>query len=222
MKNRCFIHPKKSFHSLRIGVEANLNAHYPRTLKWKRRLAALLLAATAAVSSACGTYTETEGIKPEVNMNSAGEPTSPDGMDGVIHSRDNNTSILLGQTMAEAVTGFEEVHAAEVLVLGTDAFVSVILEPGNVFKGQSLPMSGSGINDSLQEKVARYIAVMNADIRSIYLSANPDFRERLRAVDRRLRLGQPTADLSRDLYKNAERISPWRFQGGNNPIPPVP
>lgn len=130
-------------------------------------------------------------------------------------------NVEASQTVADAVAGLDEVKTANVLLAGRSAYVAVVLEYGagvsNAADSETNNRTVTDISDQVKGKVADKVKSVNTSVQNVYVSASPDFVERMSAFRQDLQNGKPAAGFIKEFYNVIERVFPTRA-GNNNPV----
>lgn len=149
-------------------------------------------------------------------------------------------NVEISQSIADAIAGMDEVESANVLVADNNAYVAVVLERGagkplgaSPSPGQSPEASPGAANtpaaqaesddaagdvtDELKNRIAQKAQSVNTNIKRVYVSASPDFVERMNTFRQDIQNGRPAAGFIKEFYTVVERLFPTRA-GQNNPV----
>ncbi|CAF1873634.1 sporulation lipoprotein, YhcN/YlaJ family [Bacillus subtilis] len=110
----------------------------------------------------------------------------------------NNRKLEVADEAADKVTDLKEVKHADVIVAGNQAYVAVVLTNGN--KG--------AVEDNLKKKIAQKVRSTDKNIDNVYVSANPDFVERMQGYGKRIQNGDPIAGLFDEFTQTVQRVFP--------------
>lgn len=196
---------------------------------YRAALAAVVLA--VAISAAgCGRETRkgaTEiphsasdsGVKPLAtgNVNSLGNHYSNQGAAASptpAGTAPNQSPLVNGQRIAEAVAALDEVRTANVLVTGRSAYVAVSLHYGSGVTNAQDPSTNNrtitDVTDQLKTKIADKVKATDPSIGNVFVSANPDFVQRMNVYAQDIKNGKPVAGFIKEFYTMIERIFPSR------------
>jgi len=131
------------------------------------------------------------------------------------------TRVEMSQSIADALTAMDEVRTANVLVTENNAYVAVTLQSGSGVTNATANDNTSTVRDiseDIKGKVADKVKAMNTNIHNVYVSASPDFVERMNALGQDIRNGHPVAGVVKELFNIVDRIFPTRATN-NNPAP---
>ncbi|KAF1680404.1 MULTISPECIES: YhcN/YlaJ family sporulation lipoprotein [Bacillus] len=118
--------------------------------------------------------------------------------DNVNNNHDNDRKLAVADKAADKVTDLKEVKHANVIVAGQQAYVAVVLTNGN--KG--------AVENDLKKKVAKKVRSTDKNIDNVYVSANPDFVERMQGYGKRIQNGDPIAGLFDEFTQTVQRVFP--------------
>jgi len=140
----------------------------------------------------------------------------------------SNSNVQWSQQIADQLAAMDEVKSANVLVTDDNAYVAVTLHSGYTMAptgqgttggnaagagaaGGNAAGAGVGAQDVSQEiknKVADKVRSIKPNIRNVYVSANPDFVERMNAYVQDVRNGRPIAGLVNEFNNMIMRVFP--------------
>jgi spore cortex protein len=101
---------------------------------------------------------------------------------------------------ANKVTELDEVSKAFVLTTERNAYVAAVLENGE--NGQ--------VTKELKDKIAKQIKRVDAGIKNVYVSTNPDFVDRMRGYGDKAENGKPVEGFGEELTDVLQRVFPDR------------
>lgn len=148
---------------------------------------------------------------------------TPDGTaDGMLLTPGAN--VQLSQEIANQLASLPEVQTANVLVTNNNAYVAVVLRSGTAVTGtgQGTNVTGTtnlgnantgttGVRDvsqDVKDKIADKVRSVNPNIRNVYVSANPDFVERMNVFAQEVRNGRPVEGLLNEFNNVIKRVFP--------------
>lgn len=163
-----------------------------------------------------------------------GQDTNVDGFSPKPDTADSPAAqkIEVSQSIADAIAGLNEVKTANVLVTDENAYVAVVLEPGagktlgaspspdqspGTTPGAANTPAAGDVTDELKNRIAQKAKSVNTNIRHVYVSASPDFVERMNTYRQDIQNGRPAAGFIKEFYTVVERLFPTRA-GHTNPI----
>lgn len=110
----------------------------------------------------------------------------------------NNRNLRVADKAADKVTDLKEVKNATVIVAGNSAFVAVVLTNGQ---------KGASVNH-LKQKITDKVKSADKHVRTVYVSANPDFVERMQGYVKRIKNGHPVSGLFDEFGQMVQRVFP--------------
>lgn len=158
-------------------------------IKKQAVISALLL--PMLITAGCGMGNQGEGKRNDnrtQNVNYRNTPTD----------HNNNRNLRVADKAADKVTDLKEVKNATVIVAGNSAFVAVVLTNGQ--KGASA--------NHLKQKITDKVKSADKHVRTVYVSANPDFVERMQGYVKRIKNGHPVSGLFDEFGQMVQRVFP--------------
>jgi YhcN/YlaJ family sporulation lipoprotein len=128
--------------------------------------------------------------------------------------------IDVSQSLADQIAAMNEVKTANVMVAGRTAFVAVTLHYGAGTQNGAGPGGNPTIvdvSDQLKTKIADKVKSSGQGIDNVFVSANPDFVERINAYSQDVRNGKPVSGFIKEFYNMVERMFPYRPAAANPP-----
>ncbi|MBY8912697.1 YhcN/YlaJ family sporulation lipoprotein [Bacillus sp. YC2] len=113
-------------------------------------------------------------------------------------NRNDNRNLRVADKAADKVTDLKEVKNATVIISGKSAYVAVMLTNGQ--KG--------AINNHLKQKITNKVKSADKHVSTVYVSANPDFVERMQGYGKRIRNGHPVSGLFDEFGQMVQRVFP--------------
>ncbi|MDN4594848.1 YhcN/YlaJ family sporulation lipoprotein [Polycladomyces subterraneus] len=110
----------------------------------------------------------------------------------------NVTNLRVANNVANAVSRLKEINSAVVFLTDRTAYVAVVLEKDY----------RAGLTGRLKSKVAKQVRRIDPSVRTVYVSANPDFVNRMRNYARDVQQGHPIAGLIDNFRKMIQRTFP--------------
>jgi YhcN/YlaJ family sporulation lipoprotein len=110
----------------------------------------------------------------------------------------NVTNLRVANKAADAVSRLKEIDSAVVFLTDRTAYVAVVLEKDY----------RAGLTGRLKSKVAKQVKRSDPSVRTVYVSANPDFVSRMRDYARDVQQGRPIAGLIDNFRKMIQRTFP--------------
>jgi YhcN/YlaJ family sporulation lipoprotein len=114
------------------------------------------------------------------------------------NNRNEDNQMKVADDAAEKVNEVEGVENATVIVTENNAFVAVALE-GN---------KQGNITDDVKNKISDKVKSTDESIDNVYVSANPDFYDRMRDYGDRINKGEPIAGLFDEFGETVRRVFP--------------
>jgi YhcN/YlaJ family sporulation lipoprotein len=112
----------------------------------------------------------------------------------------------------------DEVKSANVLLTANNAFIAVVLPPGTTTSSDMnaknptdrIHQAAAGADLSLQLKqlIAEKVKAVNPNIRNVYISANPDFVQRINGFSQDVKNGRPVSGFMNEFNTIVQRIFP--------------
>ncbi|MED1738459.1 YhcN/YlaJ family sporulation lipoprotein [Bacillus swezeyi] len=112
-------------------------------------------------------------------------------------NQDNN-NMEVADKAADKVAELKEVRNANVIVTENNAYVAVVLK-GNP-KGE--------VTGDLKKKISNKVKEADKDINNVFVSANPDFVDRMRNYGDRIQNGEPIEGIFEEFGETINRIFP--------------
>ncbi|TYS38926.1 YhcN/YlaJ family sporulation lipoprotein [Bacillus swezeyi] len=112
-------------------------------------------------------------------------------------NQDNN-NMEVADKAADKVAELKEVRNANVIVTENNAYVAVMLK-GNP-KGE--------VTNDLKKKISNKVKEADKDINNVFVSANPDFVDRMRNYGDRIQNGEPIEGIFEEFGETINRIFP--------------
>jgi len=129
---------------------------------------------------------------------------------------DGNTNLENSQAIANEVEAMDGIKSANVFVLGRTAFVGCGLHPGAGVTNGNDPSTNNktivDVTDQMKTQIADKVKSMNKNIDNVFVSANPDFVQRMDVYAQDIKNGKPVSGFIKEFYTTVERIFP--FQAG--------
>ncbi|AUZ37849.1 MULTISPECIES: YhcN/YlaJ family sporulation lipoprotein [Bacillus] len=109
----------------------------------------------------------------------------------------DNRKLDVADDAADKITDMKEVKHANVIVAGNQAYVAVVLTNGNKEVGKDL-----------KKKISDKVRDTDKNMDNVYVSANPDFVERMQGYGKRIQNGDPIAGLFDEFTQTVQRVFP--------------
>ncbi|USL38896.1 YhcN/YlaJ family sporulation lipoprotein [Priestia megaterium] len=110
----------------------------------------------------------------------------------------NQTKLEVADEAANRIAKLDEVDSANVIVTNRNAYVAVVLQDGTNGK----------VTDRLEKKIADQVRATDSDIQEVYVSANPDFVNRMKDYEKRINEGAPVKGLFEEFTVTVQRVFP--------------
>lgn len=110
----------------------------------------------------------------------------------------NGNNMREADDIADKITDMKEVNNATVIVTDNNAYVAVVLT-GN---------KQGDVTQSLKKKISDKVKATDKSINNVYVSANPDFVDRMQDYGRRIRKGEPIKGLLDEFGQMTRRVFP--------------
>ncbi|MDZ5610235.1 YhcN/YlaJ family sporulation lipoprotein [Bacillus pseudomycoides] len=108
----------------------------------------------------------------------------------------NQTRLEVADKAADRIIELEEVERANVIVTNRNAYVAVVLR------------NRDNLTNQLENKIADQVRATDADIRNVFVSANPDFVNRMRDYTEKVNKGEPVEGLFEEFNEAVRRVFP--------------
>ena len=110
----------------------------------------------------------------------------------------NNNNMEVADKAADKVAELKEVSSANVITTNRNAYVAVVLK-GNP-KGN--------LTNELKGKISKKVKEADNNINNVFVSANPDFVDRMRNYGDRIQNGEPIEGMFEEFGETINRIFP--------------
>jgi YhcN/YlaJ family sporulation lipoprotein len=177
---------------------------------WRVYYIALLLIGLAAMITitACGKERPQGALEINQHMSpynpSGSNPPSQDtfpGMHGLSNADPANSKLELDAKTAQQISAMNGIKSAQVIHMNGDAFVALVLANGNTPAEKKVP-------PQFEARIADKIRSVRPDVRRIYVSANPIFIDRTKAIVEDLQKGTHIAGVTNEFQSIVERLFP--------------
>lgn len=121
-----------------------------------------------------------------------------------------NTRMEMDEVTARAIADMDGVDSAWVLLTEKNAYVAVNLDNTAHIRAKA------DMDDRLKDDIAAKVREMNPKIRNVFVSASPDFVERLRGYGEKADNGEPIRGLILEFNRSVERLFPSRIEPKTN------
>ncbi|KYD03124.1 YhcN/YlaJ family sporulation lipoprotein [Bacillus atrophaeus] len=134
------------------------------------------------------------------NMNNVGNDRNGNvGNNNDNNMNDNqNRKLEVADKAADKISDLKEVKHANVIVAGDQAYVAVVLTNGQ--KGE--------VENNLKKKISDKVRSADKTIDNVFVSANPDFVERMQGYGDRIQNGDPVAGFFDEFGQMVQRVFP--------------
>ncbi|MGG1245085.1 YhcN/YlaJ family sporulation lipoprotein [Bacillus cabrialesii] len=109
----------------------------------------------------------------------------------------NNRKLEVADDAADKITDMKDVKHANVIVAGNQAYVAVVLTNGNKEVGKDL-----------KKKISDKVRDTDKNMDNVYVSANPDFVDRMQGYGERIQNGDPIAGFFDEFSETVQRVFP--------------
>lgn len=129
------------------------------------------------------------------------------------------TNLEISQEIANVVEAMDGIKSANVFVAGRTAFVGCGLHPGAGDASAGSPETNgptanspttADATDQMKAQIVAKVKAMNPNIDNVYVSANPDFAQRMNVYAQDVKNGKPVAGFIKEFYTAVERIFPYQ------------
>ncbi len=132
-------------------------------------------------------------------------------------SFNQNARFEVGQAIADKLTKLREVERANVLVTDNNCFVAVDMNDRfgyrNNYNGYrpyntSDQFANDNLTSAMKDKIRAEVKKVDHDVKNVYISANPDFVERMNGYATQIRQGRPGTGFVNEFSNMIERVFP--------------
>ncbi|MCY8980614.1 YhcN/YlaJ family sporulation lipoprotein [Bacillus halotolerans] len=109
----------------------------------------------------------------------------------------DNRQLEVADDAADKITDMKEVKHANVIVAGNQAYVAVVLTNGKKEVGKDL-----------KKKISDKVRDTDKNMDNVYVSANPDFVDRMQGYGERIQNGDPIAGFFDEFSQTVQRVFP--------------
>lgn len=113
-----------------------------------------------------------------------------------------NSRIQLSDQVANKIAAMPGIASAFVMMTDHNAYVAVKEDP-HVMRAHSLTLT-----DAMKDKIADRVKAMTLSVENVYVTANPDFFERMKGYAIDVKHGQPIQGFLAEFNALVERIFP--------------
>jgi YhcN/YlaJ family sporulation lipoprotein len=114
------------------------------------------------------------------------------------NKNNNQTRMEVADEAADRVNELKEVNQANVIVTNRNAYVAVVLDEQP--KGE--------IRKEVENKISDKVKSTDPDIENVFVSANPDFVDRMTDYGDKIQEGRPVQGLFEEFTEMTQRIFP--------------
>ncbi|ATO29802.1 lipoprotein YhcN [Bacillus atrophaeus] len=146
---------------------------------------------------------ENDGTRNMNNVDNGRNGNVNDNVDNNANNDNNmndnqNRKLEVADKAADKITDLKEVKHANVIVAGDQAYVAVVLTNGQ--KGE--------VENKLKKKISDKVRSADKTIDNVFVSANPDFVERMQGYGDRIQNGDPVAGFFDEFGQMVQRVFP--------------
>ncbi|MCD7032956.1 YhcN/YlaJ family sporulation lipoprotein [Metabacillus sp. GX 13764] len=135
------------------------------------------------------------------NLNNGVKNLGNDANQTANRAKNNVTGKMsLAEKEAKNAASLKEIKHAYVIATDNNAYAAVELTGD---KNQKL-------TEDVKGKVAKQVKAVNPSIRNVFVSANPDFVDRMKDYSKDLQKGKPVSGLANEFAKTIQKIFPNR------------
>ncbi|MEI7025167.1 YhcN/YlaJ family sporulation lipoprotein [Paenibacillus sp. y28] len=141
-------------------------------------------------------------------VNQAGYSTGTTGH-GLYMQMNPNDAADLSKRISDAIVGMNQVHSANVLLAGDDAYVGV----GQKTDGAAANPQGGvtpvgDVTPEVKDAIAAKVRELAPGVKNVYVSANADFVDRVRTYAEHVKQGHPVQGFMQELGTMVQRLFP--------------
>lgn len=122
--------------------------------------------------------------------------------DNMINNNNNNNGNVNGMAVSDRAENrlkkLKEVRTAKVIVTDQNAYAAVLLSNGKQDK----------LTNQLEDKIANEVREADPNVQKVYVSANPDFVQRMQGYGDKINAGHPVAGLFDEFTETVRRVFP--------------
>lgn len=164
------------------------------------------------VTAGCG-MSQSNNNKPNQPQNTSYEKHSnmKDNMNNNVDNLSNNVKqgtnnvtnnaghkMKLAEKEAKNISKLKEVKHAYVIATNNNAYAAVVLKDDK--KGK--------LTDELKSRISKQVKAVNPNIRNVFVSANPDFVDRMADYTKKLQEGKPVSGMVDEFSEMIRRVFP--------------
>ncbi|CAM3430065.1 YhcN/YlaJ family sporulation lipoprotein [Marinicrinis lubricantis] len=130
---------------------------------------------------------------------------------GAMHE---NTRMERADDVAKRISAMKEIDSANVLLTDNNAYVAVELSDRTGKRKHYSEMNRMDVNQdemtgALKRQIARQVQQLEPDVENVYVSANPDFVDRVNGFLEQMDNGNPVRGFINEFNEMMNRIFPW-------------
>mgnify|MGYP001954090581 CR=1 FL=1 len=134
------------------------------------------------------------------------------------------SNVQISQEIADQIAAMDEVDTANVMVTDHNAYIAVTLHPGSAIARTRQGSNATGqrnmgtadtnttgawdVSQEIKDRIADKVRSIHPNIRNVYVSANPDFVERMNILAEEIRNGRPIEGLLNEFNNIIQRVFP--------------
>ncbi|WP_174734617.1 YhcN/YlaJ family sporulation lipoprotein [Mesobacillus harenae] len=115
------------------------------------------------------------------------------------NNNNNNGRMEVADKAADKVTNLDNIQRAYVMVTNRNAYVAVTLDNGQ-----------DDVSKDIEKKVSKAVKDADDNIQNVFVSANPEFVDRMRGYRDTANEGRPLAGIGEEFNEMVRRIFPTR------------
>ncbi|GLY10310.1 YhcN/YlaJ family sporulation lipoprotein [Pseudobacillus badius] len=138
---------------------------------------------------------DSNGVRNDMNDRSRALTNNDDN--NMIDNNDNNGMEVSGRA-EKRLENLKEIQTAKVIVTDHTAYAAVVLNDG----------SKGNLSNKLEDKIADEVRTADRSVQKVYVSANPDFVQRMQGYGDRIQAGHPISGLFDEFSDTVRRVFP--------------
>lgn len=125
----------------------------------------------------------------------------------------DNRNMEVSDEVAEQIADMAEVQSANVLLTNRNAYIAVIMDDDNNKGKNTNPMAkgqimGEDISPHLKKQISNKVKQLKPNVRNVYISANPDFTDRVSGYMEEIEQGKPFSGFMEEFNTMVRRLFP--------------
>lgn len=125
----------------------------------------------------------------------------------------DNRNMEVSDEVAEQIADMAEVQSANVLLTNRNAYIAVIMDDDNNKGKNTNPMAkgqimGEDISPHLKMQISKKVKQLKPNVRNVYISANPDFTDRVSGYMEEIEQGRPVSGFMEEFNTMVRRLFP--------------